>query len=535
MSISSAMYTGLSGLSAHGEAMAVVGDNIANLNTTGFKYSAVHFEDLMAQMISTGSGPGQVGRGAQISDISTCWQQGSLETSADDVDVAITGTGFLIVKDGLTQNIYYTRDGNFSLDKNGYLINAHGYRVQGKVIDQTTNTPAGVDTDIVITQNFAAPQSTNAVDMVMNLDANAAPGSDYSTSLAIYDAQGNVHTLQTKFTRDPGMAEVSQVTAGADTAGSLNGTYWNLSSPTADYYVWYNVGGTGTDPALAGRTGIEVNITSGATADQVAAATQATIQALADFDASAAGAVLTITNATSGVATAPTDGTTGWGGGSFTEVTPGVDSLANTWLPTATLDGAAVTMTNPDGSAASPIVFDSNGTMTSSGQYNLDLSTFNIGDPATGLTVLNLSNTGGGSTTQYAASSVTNYASQDGYGPGFLQRLSINNEGIITGHYSNGQVIPHYQLTLARFNAPGKLHREGSNLCTETQDSGVPLTGAPGTNGLGKVTSNSLEQSNVDLGNEFVHMILYQRAFQANSRIITTADTMLEEVLSLKR
>lgn len=141
----------------------------------------------------------------------------------------------------------------------------------------------------------------------------------------------------------------------------------------------------------------------------------------------------------------------------------------------------------------------------------------------------------GGSTTQYAASSVTNYASQDGYGPGLLQRISINNEGIITGHYSNGQITPQYQLTLARFNAPSKLYREGSNLYTETQDSGVPLTGAPGTNGLGKINSNSLEQSNVDLGNEFVHMILYQRAFQANSRIITTTDTMMEEVLALKR
>ncbi|MBM4285580.1 MAG: flagellar hook protein FlgE [Deltaproteobacteria bacterium] len=535
MSISSAMYTGLSGLSSNGEAMAVVGDNIANLNTTGFKYSAVHFEDLMAQMISTGSGPGQVGRGAQISEISTCWKQGALETSADDVDVAITGTGFLIVKDSMTQGIYYTRDGNFHLDKNGYLINAHGYRVQGKVINQATRTPMGVDTDIVITQNFAAPQPTSIVDMVMNLDSNTLAGGNYISSLAVYDSQGNTHTLQLTYTKDPGTAEVSQVTCGADVAGSLNSTYWNLSSPTTNFYVWYNVGGAGVDPAIAGRTGIQVNIAAGATADQVAAATQAVLDARADFACTAAGPVLTITNETSGVAAAPTDGTTGWGAGSFTEITPGVNPLPNTWIPTATLDGMAVIMTNPDGTPASNIVFDNNGTMTSLGQYHLDLTAFNIGDPTTGVTTLNLKNTGGGSTTQYAASSVTNYASQDGYGPGFLQRLSINNEGIITGHYSNGQVIPHYQLTLARFNAPGKLYREGSNLYTETQDSGVALTGAPGTNGLGKINSNALEQSNVDLGNEFVHMILYQRAFQANSRIITTADSMLEEVLSLKR
>jgi|UniRef100_A0A7C3WQ80 flagellar hook protein FlgE len=408
MSLSTAMYSGLSGLNSHGEAMGVVGDNIANLNTTGFKYSAVHFEDLLAQMVSTGSGPGQVGRGSRISQINTVWQQGSLETSADDVDVAITGIGFLIVKDPLTNGLYYTRDGNFSLDKDGYLINAHGYRVQGKAIDPATGTPAGVDTDINITQNYSAPRATTEVEMVLNLDANAAVGDTYASALSLYDGLGNIHTL--------------------------------------------NV----------------VNTKAG----------------------------------------------------------------ANDWRVSGTLDGIDITALIADqgGGGPSDLIFNANGTMVSGGLYTIDLSAYNIGNVA-----LNLRNTSGGNTTQYAASSVTNYASQDGYGPGFLQRLSINNEGIITGHYSNGQVLPHYQLTLARFNAPGKLFREGSNLYTETQDSGVALTGAPGTNGLGKINSNSLEQSNVDLSNEFVHMILYQRAFQANSRIITTTDSMMEEVLSLKR
>ncbi|MBW1990579.1 MAG: flagellar hook protein FlgE [Deltaproteobacteria bacterium] len=408
MSLSTAMYSGLSGLNSHGEAMGVVGDNIANLNTTGFKYSAVHFEDLLAQLVSTGSGPSQVGRGSRLSEINTVWQQGSLETSADDVDVAITGIGFLIVKDPLGGGLYYTRDGNFSLDKDGYLINAHGYRVQGKAIDPVTGTPVGVDTDITITQNYSAPRATTDVEMVLNLDANAATGDTYTSAITVYDSLGNVHTL-------------------------------NL--------VYTMVG-------------------------------------------------------------------------------------ANEWSVGGTLDGTDITadITDQGGGGPTNLTFDTNGTMTDGGLYTIDLSAFNIGTVD-----ISLRNTSGGSTTQYAASSVTNYASQDGYGPGFLQRLSINNEGVITGHYSNGQVLPHYQLTLARFNAPGKLRREGSNLYCETEDSGVPLTGAPGTNGLGKINANSLEQSNVDLGNEFVHMILYQRAFQANSRIITTTDSMLEEVLALKR
>jgi flagellar hook protein FlgE len=408
MSLSTAMYSGLSGLNSYGEALSVVGDNIANLNTTGFKYSSVHFEDLMAQLIPTGSGPGQVGRGSRISDISTIWAQGSLENSADDVDVAITGTGFLITKDPLNESLYYTRDGNFSLDKDGNLINSSGYRVQGKAIDPITGTPAGVDTDIVLSQNYSAPKASTSVDMVMNLNANAAVGDHYDSSITVYDNLGNAHTLD-----------------------------------------------------------------------------------------------MTYTNA-----------------------------AANSWGVTGTLDGVDITgnITDQGGGGPTDMAFDTNGTMTAGGLYAIDLSADNIG-----AVNLNLTGTAGGSTTQYAASSVTNYASQDGYGPGFLQRISINNEGVITGSYSNGQIIPQYQLTLARFNAPGKLYRDGSNLYSETQDSGVPLTGTPGTNGLGTITSNSLEQSNVDLSNEFVHMILYQRAFQANSRIITTTDTLMEEVLSLKR
>ena len=408
MSISSAMYTGLAGLSAHGEAMTVVGDNISNLSTVGFKYSQVLFEDLMAQMVSTGSGPGQVGKGSRLSEIIPIFSQGSLETSADNVDVAIAGSGFFVLRDPMSLRDYYTRDGNFSINNDSYMVNAHGYRVQGKAIDQATGTPAGADVDIRIEQNYTTPRATTAMEMVLNLNAGAAAGDTYNSALTVYDNLGDVHTLNLTFTK------------------TANPNEWDIA---------------------------------------------------------------------------------------------------------ATLDGNPITVEDTPGSGSYTLLqFNDNGTMTTSGAYALDASAYNIGNIS-----VNLKNTSGGTTTQYASASVTNFATQDGYGPGYLERVSVNTEGIITGHYSNGQILPLYQLTMARFNAPGKLHREGGNAYTETQDSGVPLTGAPGTNGLGKVNGNALEQSNVDLGNEFVHMILYQRGFQANSRIITTTDTLLEEVLSLKR
>lgn len=408
------MYTGLTGLSSFGEAMGVIGDNIANLSTTGFKYSQVNFEDLMAQTVSTGSGPGQEGRGTRISQITPIFSQGSLETSADDVDVAITGTGFLIVKEPAAGALYYTRDGNFNINKDGYLVNAHGYHVQGK--EMVNGTPSGTDQDITISANYSPPQPTANMEMVLNLDSTTTAGGSYSSAISVYDTMGTAHTVNMTYTKDL--------------------------------------------------------------------------------------------------------------------------VLANTWNVTGTLDGTAIPAANivnhnPPATPTLPLTFNSSGTLTSGGDYDITLSGGTMSAPITVRLLMN--GTSGGSTTQFAASSVTNYASQDGYGPGYLQRVSINNEGIITGSYSNGQITPLYQLTLARFNAPTKLHREGSNMYTETQDSGVPLTGSPSTNGLGSITSNSLEQSNTDLSEQFVHMIIYQRDFQANSRVITTSDTLLEEVLSLKR
>jgi flagellar hook protein FlgE len=142
---------------------------------------------------------------------------------------------------------------------------------------------------------------------------------------------------------------------------------------------------------------------------------------------------------------------------------------------------------------------------------------------------------GGNPTTQYPMASATNFQTQDGYPPGVLLNVTVSPEGVISGHYSNGQILDLYQLTLANFNNPWGLTREGGNLFSETLESGVPYTNPPGINGLGKINPNSLEQSNVDLATEFVKMIVSQRGFQANSRVITTTDEILAELMNIKR
>jgi flagellar hook protein FlgE len=138
-------------------------------------------------------------------------------------------------------------------------------------------------------------------------------------------------------------------------------------------------------------------------------------------------------------------------------------------------------------------------------------------------------------TTQYATSNATIFYDQDGFGPGALESITVDNQGIITGNYSNGRVIPLWMVSLANFNAPERLQKVGGNLFKETTHSGPPVTGKPGSNGLGTIAPNSIEQSNVDLGEQFVKMIIFQRGFQADSRIITVSDTMLEELINLKR
>ncbi len=138
-------------------------------------------------------------------------------------------------------------------------------------------------------------------------------------------------------------------------------------------------------------------------------------------------------------------------------------------------------------------------------------------------------------TTQYSANSSTIFQSANGYGAGDLQSITVGTDGAITGQYSNGQVIPLFRVALAKFQNDQELYKVGGNLFRSTRLSGEPITGKPGTNGLGSISPNSLEQSNVDIATEFVRMIMTQRGFQANSKIITVTDQMLADLINLKR
>lgn len=537
MGLTDALFTGTSGLRSLGHGMSVVGDNVANLNTTAFKGSRISFSDIMAQSINTAAGSGQLGRGATLQALYPIFTQGSFESTANPTDLAIAGNGFFILRDPRTTgNVFYTRDGQFMIDKEGYLVNAAGLRVQGWRIDEDTGDITGAITDIRIDRS-SPPVKTSLVDVITNLnaevernvtidttgpvtfgdnsitdtngdtlwskwDANLAPplattDYDYRTSLYIYDSLGTPHEIT-----------IYYKAAKLVTTDDSKDVYEFLVTCNKDEDMRKNADGSD----LGSKKGV-------------------LMYGLLEFDTQ--GNVKNFLNVYR----------YGW------------DATNDQYQLVRIVNDSGATQTPNDGFADSANFTTTIGALGANG-YPVFIADFlrievtdDTGneDPAATLNLqpieLNFGYYHDGSswrsetvrTTQYSAPFATLFYDQNGFGPGTLESIAADNEGRITGYYSNGRVIPLWMVALANFNAPERLQKVGGNLFKETTHSGPPVTGKPGTNGLGTIAPNSIEQSNVDLGEQFVKMIIFQRGFQADARIITVSDSMLEELINLKR
>jgi flagellar hook protein FlgE len=588
MSLSSSLFSGISGLSTLGNAMQIIGDNIANVNTVGFKSSSFAFQDLLSQSVSTLSGTSQVGRGTALGDIQASFAQGSFESTGNTTDLAVGGDGFFVLKQQGTENLYYSRAGNFNFNEDGYLTNPEGYVVQGWALDENGDD-TGTIGDVLMSSFTSPPSETDNMEVIVNLDAGGDDNSsgtdtslfgawngtsstpigssayEYQSPLKVYDSLGSTHDITLYFdkadtantyeyivTCNPSednrtfVATNETSTVACEAASTLSGgEYFNISSPTTDYHVWYTVDGAGTDPAPSGSTAIPVAVLSTDTAAQVATKTATAIDLIAAFSAPApTGAGVTITNATSGSAKNAAAGTSGFTmattvqGGTATShplegllargtLTFGTDgSITGTTLDKIdTTTGGVIAQTTSD---------------VSNGYYQFD-PTFISGSPMSVELDFGLRYNGSAwvknslSTSQYATASTTTFQSANGYGAGDLEGVNVDVDGVITGSYSNGQLIPLFRVGLAKFQNTQGLFKEGGNLYSETRQSGSAITNKPGTNGLGSIAPNALEQSNVDIANELVKMITTQRGFQANSKIITVTDQMLSELINIKR
>jgi flagellar hook protein FlgE len=643
----SSLFSGISGLVTNGYAMDVIGNNVANVNTVGYKASRTTFSDMLYQSVFGTAGSSQIGRGAALTSVDTMFQQGSFESTNEPTDLAIGGKGFFIVRMPDTAANFYTRAGQFRFDKEGYMVTPSDYILQARPIDRVTGTPFGVDADVVIPQEPSEPRATQFIGMAVNLQSDSPwrgnitsvtgtssltearlaedqyprPG-DYTATVdnlaaaLISHTGSNAASLGTEFigTIIINDYEIELPTTGAPASAQSLATYLNsmLTLASAGFaslvHVSYAVVGsnqfldlsatangvdiTFDDSALAaGSTGwtaedkanedlygstmtLEVATTgpdgaqylrtyAGRVSSQITSLDNwadsgldmTFSDPLDNFIVTAGTSVFAVTGfqpdqvsstlnpaTTSNYATSVTaydslgqpHVVTVYFRKAWEEVVNSVQT--NVWEWYAELDGADASNGQNTVAEWGYMRFNNNGVLTSGGGPHTVTFDFSLGaQPNQEIDIAFGPESGGGSTTQYPLSSTTNFQTQDGYPPGVLQNITVSTEGIISGHYSNGQIISLYQITLASFNNPQALNREGLNLFSETLDSGVPFTNAPGQGALGSINPNSLEQSNVDLASEFVKMIVTQRGYQANSRVITTTDEMLQELMNIKR
>ena len=544
MGLTDALFTGTSGLRSLGHGMSVVGDNVANLNTTAFKASRISFSDIMAQSINTAAGSGQLGRGATLQALYPIFTQGSFESTANPTDLAIAGNGFFIVRDPRTTgNVFYTRDGQFMIDKNGYLVNPAGLRVQGWKIDEDTGDVTGVITDIQI-ERSSPPVKTSLIDVITNLNA------EVERTITI-DTTGTPPATDDVTFADNSITDTNNITLwgkwDATLTTPLATTDYDYKTPLYVYdslgtpheiTVYYKaanlITSDGTTPVyeFLVTCNPEEDMRRNADGTDLGSKKGVLMYGILEFDTQ--GNVKNFLNVYRYGWDATNDqyrlvrivNDTG------TPQVTGLDDFADSTYFTTTI-GAL-------GANGYPIfiadflgieVTDSSGVEDAAATQNLQPIELNFGYYHDGSswrfeTVR---------TTQYSAPFATLFYDQNGFEPGTLESIAVDNEGRITGYYSNGRVIPLWMVALANFNAPERLQKVGGNLYKETTYSGPPVTGKPGTNGLGSIAPYSIEQSNVDIGEQFVKLIIFQRGFQADARIITVSDSMLEELINLKR
>jgi flagellar hook protein FlgE len=408
-------YTAMSGIGANSQAINVIGNNLANINTTAYKGSRTNFAELLGGVSYASDGnPIQTGLGAISAGISPLFTQGSIQTTGRSTDVAMSGNGFFVVSTG--SGFAYTRAGNFGFSGTGELVNSDGYIVSGYMASAgiiNSNAPLAPIT-IQGSRNLP-PRATTNVGITGNLDSQAATNSTFSTAVQVFDSLGLAHTVTFTFTKT-----------------GPTGWSWDATIPATD------TGGTPSDPGVSSGTG-------------------------------------SFTFDSAGVLTLPA-----------TNATLSVTGLIN-------------------------------------GASDMDME-FQIHDAA-----------GNPRFTGNAGASAVSSLTQDGYGSSTLRDVAIDGNGVIRGIYDNGQVNPLAQLAIANFNNPEGLLKFTGTTFVKAASSGEPSIGVARTGGRGMVNGNSLELSNVDIAEQFTSLIIAQRGYQANSRVISTTDELYQEAINLKR
>lgn len=422
-----AMLAGVASIKAHQAQLNVIGNNIANVNTTAFKASRMGFQELLAQTVTGASRPNdnvggvnplQIGLGCQVASADTIQDQGSLQSTNRSTDFALQGPGYFMVTDGNV--ISYTRDGTFALDANGTLV----HRSTGqKLLGWSADASGDIDTTGQVTSLsgiqipmgvLTSVQATTSAPFVGNLDARAIPADSRMVRTTVYDSLGGLHEIEMTF---------SNHTVGSFLTGTASSS-WDWSAEENGVAI-------GTS-ATAGNSPLYFDDEG---------------QAVLPNPAPAQDVIITPTN---GAGSLPISI-------DFTQIQQ-VEAAAN----------------------------------VQAGQAN-------------------------------------------GYQPGTLASFTVGQDGIISGTFTNGFSRPLARIAVSVFANPSGLERTGNNFLRQSDNSGLPAIGAPTDNGRASVSVGYLEQSNVDIGDQFTNMIITQRGFQANTRVVTTVDDMMQELINMKR
>ena len=501
------LFSGVSALKNHQIRMDVIGNNIANVNTIGFKSSQVTFRDILSQTLQAASSPQggrggvnpmQIGLGMALGAIETDHTQGSPEVTGRQTDMSIEGNGFFVLSDGSRR--FYTRAGLFGVERDGSLISSingmkvMGWKATGGIIDinrelEPLEIPMGKTIN---------PIATTTVKFGGNLDSrlNGLWELDNSVITDTSDARYDVEITEEDEFGKWKLAITSQMDPTVSDSFELSYVAGQLEAQllTGPGTTTFNIIANGEQTKIG-----SVTIEESGKTDPVATATLRPPQ--------------------------------------ITQTVDVFDSLGNTHSvnfiftktrvtdDTSTWQWEAIGAAGTDGEGT--VTFDARGNMVSVSGDPLQFHPEGA-NPVQIMPDL-------AAVVQNAAEGTLVFKSQDGYPQGTLIGYSVDESGTIIGEYSNGLTEALGQVATAVFSNPGGLLRAGDTTFVMSANSGEPEVGQPGRGANGKLTPGSLEMSNVDLSREFTDMIITQRGFQANSRIITTSDEMLQELVNLKR
>ena len=567
------LFSGVSGLKAHQTGMDVIGNNIANVNTTGFKSSRTTFADTLSQTLTGASAPGdtvggtnpkQIGLGTGVASIDLLFTDGSVQSTGKNTDLCLSGNGLFVVKNG--NQTYYTRDGAFEFDSAGnYVLPSSGLYVQGwMATDGVLSTNGSAGNITIPAGKSMASKSSSVATYANNLNAAALTIKSITGGAvtAAGDSASATATYPVKLTLKDGTT--ATVTSGTY---SVSGTYTQdittgTVTKSADNTVKLTLsdGTTVDDASLTGGPAYTVGkVYNGGTATITSISTSSEITAMSQDSTKSATA-----SKANPITLTMSDGTTvTQTSGSYTvnnslPVTTTLtvyDSLGNAhnvpvyftktktdttgltgneWTVSLATDVTAATSTlsEDDGSTTTlnmapvKLQFDTNGKFVSgNGTSTLTLTN---GSGTNQQVTLDLT-----SLTQYAGKSTVN-GSADGNAAGTLSSVSVDSSGIITGTYTNGVKQAEAQVAIAQFTNASGLEKNGNSLYQESNNSGTANVKTASDLGV-TITPSALEMSNVDIANEFSNMIVTQRGFQSNSKIITVGDEMLETLINMKR